>query len=237
MIERTRRHIRRIALETPQLEACGVIVADRRRQKVIRCRNLAPDPAHRFILSPEDFAAAGKTGNVIAVWHSHPNGPLAATVADRSACEASGLPWHIYSVPADNFVTIVPSGFRAPLIGREFVWGVHDCGTLVADYYREVLGIELHVEPYPDSGFWKDPCQKPYLQKFYDNGFESIATEPRIHDCLLMQLSADEPNHAAIIIDGGMILHHVQGRLSCRDIYGGYWRQITRHILRHRNLL
>ena len=32
----------------------------------------------------------------------------------------------------------------------------------------------------------------------------------------------------------GLILHHLQGRLSSRDVYGGYWQKITTHILRHR---
>ena len=30
-----------------------------------------------------------------------------------------------------------------------------------------------------------------------------------------------------------MILHHVQGRLSSRDVFGGYWRKHNTHILKY----
>jgi hypothetical protein len=29
-----------------------------------------------------------------------------------------------------------------------------------------------------------------------------------------------------------LILHHLHGRLSSRDVYGGYWREVTRDVIR-----
>jgi hypothetical protein len=51
-----------------------------------------------------------------------------------------------------------------------------------------------------------------------------------------MQVASPVPNHAAIYLDDGPILHHLQGRLSSRDVYGGYWQKITTHTLRHQLL-
>ena len=42
-----------------------------------------------------------------------------------------------------------------------------------------------------------------------------------------MHLEADVPNHAGIYLGDNVILHHVQGRLSSRDVYGGYFIQST----------
>ncbi|NHW59684.1 C40 family peptidase, partial [Escherichia coli] len=44
-------------------------------------------------------------------------------------------------------------------------------------------------------------------------------------------------NHAGIILDDGMLLHHLYGRLSQRVPYGGYWRDRTIIILRHLSLI
>ena len=30
-----------------------------------------------------------------------------------------------------------------------------------------------------------------------------------------------------------MILHHLYGRLSSRDVFGGYFQHVTTHCLRH----
>ena len=48
-----------------------------------------------------------------------------------------------------------------------------------------------------------------------------------------MQVASPVPNHAAVYLGDGLILHHLQGRLSSRDVYGGYWQKITTHILRY----
>jgi cell wall-associated NlpC family hydrolase len=52
-------------------------------------------------------------------------------------------------------------------------------------------------------------------------------------DALLMHLEASLPNHAAIYVGDQQILHHVQGRLSSRDILGGYWLKAVAMAVRH----
>ncbi|WP_043946890.1 NlpC/P60 family protein, partial [Ralstonia solanacearum] len=40
-------------------------------------------------------------------------------------------------------------------------------------------------------------------------------------DVILMQVRAPVPNHAAVYLGGVQMLHHLHGRLSSRDVYGG----------------
>jgi len=231
MKKRTLAEIKAHALETPQLEVCGFVLNVAGRETVRRARNISSCPDQFFSIAPEEFAVV--EGDIVAIYHSHPASLAAPSSGDLAACNRSGFPWVIYSVPKDAFAEVEPEGLVAPLLGRQFLWGVHDCGTLLVDYYRELLGISLVYEPYPEL-FWRDPEHKPYLTKLQENGFE-LVHDLREHDVILMQLSADVPNHVAIYQAGGIIMHHVQNRLSCRDVYGGYWREITRHILRHRS--
>lgn len=91
------------ALEHAPREACGVVVDG----KYWRCRNIASDPKESFALNPCDYAAAALFGKVEAIVHSHPQGGPASE-ADHAACQHTRLPWHIYSMPDRQWLTINP---------------------------------------------------------------------------------------------------------------------------------
>ena len=82
-----------------------------------------------FILNPFDYAAAEDAGTILAAV-PYPQAPAVASEADKMACEQFGLPWHIVSLLDERWCRISPSGYEAPLVGREWVWGVSDCGRL-----------------------------------------------------------------------------------------------------------
>ena len=69
------------------------------------CRNIADAPCSDFVIDPKDYAVAAMHGNVEGVIHSHPQGGP-ASLADRRACAATKLPWHIWSVPDEKWLTI-----------------------------------------------------------------------------------------------------------------------------------
>ena len=90
------------AREAPR-EACGVLVAGR----YIACRNIAGNPEQDFVLNPVDYARAALTGKIEAIVHSHPQGGPASE-ADLAACRHTRVPWHIYLIPSDEWLTIGP---------------------------------------------------------------------------------------------------------------------------------
>ena len=48
-----------------------------------------------------------------------------------------------------------------------------------------------------------------------------------------MQVQAPVANHAGILLDDNILLHHLYGHLSQRVPYGGYWRDRTVMVLRY----
>lgn len=76
-----------------------------------------------------------------------------------------------------------------------------------------------------------------YVDNLPNEGFKPIPVEDvQPGDLILMQLGSPLPNHAAIYLGDQIILHHVQNRLSSRDVYGkGYYAKNTVSGYRHEN--
>jgi proteasome lid subunit RPN8/RPN11 len=224
-------------------ECCGLVVVVKGRARYIACANAASGTEH-FVLPAEDYAAAEELGEIIAVVHSHPDTPAAPSQADLVSCETSGLQWHIVRVDlvdgapvAGEIVSFEPTGYEAPLVGRQFAHGVLDCYQLIVDWYARERGITLKQFARADE-WWNDGKSDLYTEGFPQAGFARIADgeQPQTGDVILMQIRAKNgvPNHAAIYLGDGLMLHHLYGRLSSRDIFGGYFLENTRAILRYK---
>jgi proteasome lid subunit RPN8/RPN11 len=223
-------------------ECCGLMIVVKGQEKYVPCRNVAAGTEH-FILPAEDYAEAEMKGEIVAVVHSHPDVPATPSQADRVACEASGLVWHIVRVDhvdgvvtAGELVTIEPCGYAAPLVGRIFSHGVLDCYQLIVDWYKQERNIVLKQFPRAED-WWSDGHSDLYTEGFPQAGFVAIkdGDQLQVGDVILMQIRSDNgvPNHAGIYIGDGLMLHHLYGRLSSRDVYGGYFQEVTRRILRY----
>ncbi len=217
-------------------ECCGLVVQNGDVLTYAPCRNSDAFPQNQFTIHPDDWATIEDSGNIVAVCHSHVNQSAQPSDADKLGCERSGLPWLIVSVPSGDAVTIEPCGFTPKLIGREFVWGVFDCFTLVRDYYRDELAIELPPNQPYEWNFWKKGLDLYSCFEQFDFVEVTLNTEPQVHDIFLIQINSTVANHAAIYLGDGEILHHLEKQLSRRDVYGGFWQKHTRFVVRHQSL-
>lgn len=214
-------------------EACGLLIVSQGKERYWPCRNLAVG-TDQFVLHPQDYAEAEQIGNVLAVIHSHPNMSPEPSQADRVSCEASGLPWHIVSVPSMQWAYIEPAGYQAPLVGREWSHGVLDCYAIIRDWYASERGITLPDFARRDQ--WWMHGENLYMENFAGAGFREITQDQlELGDVILMRVFSQVPNHGAVYLGDNHIIHHVQNRLSCREPYTTGWRNRTTHILRHEN--
>jgi proteasome lid subunit RPN8/RPN11 len=230
--------------EAPR-ECCGVVIEGPEKKPVyVACRNIGGETEH-FIIDPKDYANAEDGGRVLAIAHSHPFMSPAPSGADLTGIERTGLPWLIVNHPTGAFTITRPSGYRAPLVGREFVHGVHDCYGLVRDYFAE-RGVVLN--DYPRTfNWWKDPNGPDlYRANFATEGFVVVHDGPldsaslrmvRKHDLILMRFLAAQDNHMAVYLGDGVILHHLVSQLSRREYYGEHWQRRTTAVLRHKSFM
>mgnify|MGYP003121294115 FL=1 len=221
------------AKEQDPKESCGLLLNIRGKEKYFPCRNLSMTSYQCFIIDPEDYIKADNTGEIIAVVHSHPVTPAIASQADKISCEQSNLPWHIVNPKTEQWGYYEPCGYKAPLIGRPWVWNVTDCLSLVTDWYLEEKGIELikATRPLTPEEFEENPESEVdgdfnnYLTKV---GFRLLAPDEKLEngDVLLMGILNKGLNHVGIFIDGD-ILHHLTDRLSCREPYNQWLLKCT----------
>jgi proteasome lid subunit RPN8/RPN11 len=238
-LEAAKNTIRTHAEHCNPYECCGLIVGRGKKQIVYTGSNIASDPQHQFVLHPEDYAAAEDAGEIIAIYHSHINQPPEPSWADKALAEKQQLPVIILSWPADSWHVYQPSGWKAGFENRPFVYGVMDCFTLLQDYYRETHQIELPDLSY--AGKWWERGQNLFMDNLKRFGFvRSTARDIKPSDLIVMQIDAPVPNHCAIYIGDGLMLHHPPDRLSgyCPYVVDrGYFALCTVGFWRHRKLL
>ncbi|VEJ54638.1 C40 family peptidase [Pragia fontium] len=215
-------------------ESCGLIAQKGRVERYFPCRNLAADPTEQFYMSPEDYADAEDWGTITGIVHSHPDATTQPSELDKAQCDATGLIWHIISWPEGDLRTIKPRG-ELPLLGRPFVLGHTDCGGLIIDYYKQVHGIDI-PDHRTERVWWESGEENIYMDNWYAAGFREFSGDAKPGDMVIMQVSAPVANHAGILLEDNMLLHHLYGQLSQRVPYGGYWRERTIKVLRHKSL-
>jgi proteasome lid subunit RPN8/RPN11 len=242
MLPATREAAIKHAIDSYPKESCGLVLIENGQEVYVPCENRARDRAAHFVISAEDFAQIEDRGEISAVVHSHPDAHQRASEADQVSCENTGLPWHIFAIHKDDDGEVklfgesvtTPRGYEAPLVGRQFAYGILDCYTLVQDYYKRELGITLEDVEHLDH-HWERGISL-YMENYEKMGFTPVPdhTQLEVGDIILMQVRASTPNHAGVYIGNGVFLHHLYGRPSSKDVYGGYWQQATRLIIRRK---
>ena len=224
-------------------ECCGVIVD----HEYIRCRNISENK-DQFEIHHEDLAKAEDLGEIQAYVHSHPNATARASELDLIQIELHEKPWIICAYPDIEFQVYKPCGYKAPLVGRNYIHGTQDCYSIVRDFYQRELGIQLIDFERQDRWWESVENESLYLDNFGKAGFVEVS-DMQYGDVLLCRVGRTEHvNHAVIwLSDNGMlksektepcigsalILHHPYGRKSVREIFGQQWQERVVKVVRY----
>lgn len=199
------------------IEAGGVIQAG----FFTPLENISTDPENTFEFDLGDIDYS----EIEAVVHSHPDGIPFLSDADRKSQVASGLDWWLVVDGEIHKFKCVPL-----LRGRNFIYGQHDCATLIEDAMA-ICGIEIaHLERGTldsDSEIGKLEDSMPKLR------FNKISEY--VPGCVVLTSSGEEANHAVLYIGDYQVLHHSQGGLSKRAFFGEAFMRRTHSIWLHKD--
>lgn len=211
-------------------EACGVIAKIKNEIKYIRAENLA-DNNDDFILDPSCLEYVDDiNGKVLYIVHTHPRSSCQPSSSDLQSIEEHGYPWIIMDSNKQVSITRPPCG---PLLGREFNYGVADCLALVVDYYKTKFNVQIQEVPRFSTHWWSD-FGMDFNQLLAQYTEFEIVNNIKEHDILIMKLTEKIPNHFAIYVGSGKIMHHAVGRLSViENLSPDDFKNIT-HILRRK---
>lgn len=236
------------AIAYPHQEICGVVLNDGNIYPMV---NHAIDIQNGFSFNPNEFDKI--RDSAIAIYHSHCLDSQAGELSsvDIANSKAIKLPyilfhrlfheWDYYN-PNDIYpYPLVPNPYLRKELGYYLGWRFEynrcDCYTLIRSYYKGMLDIDI-----PD--FHRNTIEEiddidwnMFLENFDKAGFKQLNPDETLmaNDVILMSINGKTVHHSALLIDpsNGKSIHNLgEGRLSELFIYGGYWRDITRCIVR-----
>ena len=230
------------ALKESPKECCGLLVNIKGKLIYKECKNLAHIKTDQFILNPHDYAdIEDKYGNeaIEGIVHSHPHTSPIASPADLVCAARTNKHWYIVNPQTNEWYDFFPKEYKQSLIGRPWTWDHTNCWQLIREYFNAELDIQLIDFPKPNTP--EEFSKNPLFEKYFEEaGFKEISQDDSLqkYDCVLMNLSGEVLNHVGVICDdfGNELLHHMQGRLSCKETYTSWFRKITGRIVRYDNL-
>jgi hypothetical protein len=115
---------------------------------------------------------------------------------------------------------------NAELENRPFLHGLFDCYTLIRDYYKRNFDVYLPTNIQRNWEWWAQG-ENLYVDNAKDYSFEEVSDIQK-HDVLIMKIGSSMPNHGAIYLGEGKILHHLAGRFSTiQDLTVSYKQKIA----------
>lgn len=207
-------------------EACGIVAGG----LYVPLANQATDPAETFTLPPRTFVDY----QVEAVVHSHcgPRHDPWPTSVDMASQVDTAVPWGIVFTDGEEARPPLWWGdfvLDEELVGRDFVPGVRDCYALLRATYWQMAGVKLR--DFARDANWWTAGGDLFRQGFGAAGFQLVG-ELEPGDVVLMRIHSVVPNHCGVVLENGLVLHHLQGRLSRREPLGPWLRYVT-HRLRY----
>lgn len=215
--------IQRHAIAAYPYEALGVITP----RGYQRMDNLSATPGTRGVYDPKAMQDMLISGELLAVVHSHPNGPNAPSGEDAALQVKLNVPGVLVATNGDGCMepTVWGDMFEPdPLEGRGFQHYVHDCFELGRDYYWFQIG--RRPPPFPRNWAWWQHGINMVDAHFMEAGFDVVDQEDvrqhdgMVGDAIIVATGRNPqdpkqqvaPNHVLIYLGDGKVLNHSSSR-------------------------
>ena len=211
---------------------CGVLAVIKGSLKWFPCDNVATEE-NDFIISSKQYIDISHRGDITAVVHSHPDASNEPSETDIKYCNATGIPYYIFSYPGMKLNIVQPEGLPTPtLYGRDYEFGVNDCFSAARDYYI-TKGLDIPSRPLFEDDWWEkglDYFTDEYIATW---GFEKVEGNMQKGDLLIFTIRASVGNHCGVYLGEDLLYHHAENRLSCRENLYPFWKKYITGVYRY----
>jgi proteasome lid subunit RPN8/RPN11 len=225
-------------------ESCGLLVSshnskllannDKNNLTFFPCKNTSEEPTKHFLLDQRDYLKASKRGEIKALIHSQPHSDFSEL--DKLNAVGHSIYSIVYCWLNDEFFYLDPQNLEInKYIGREFEIGKSDCFTLLREYYKNELNIQINDYPHKDGWYEENP--RIIIENYQKEGFRVVELENiQKHDILISAFTSEYPMHFAINLGGNQILHHERNKFSNIEFLSDSYIRKIKMIVRHKNL-
>lgn len=195
-------------------EMCGVVL---KSGEFIQLTNLSETPEKEFIL--DSFVFAKLRSRVAYIVHSHTLKSYlhicTPSIKDIETQENWNIPFMIVGFDGSTYTPpcYLPTVRNKNFIGRPYVYGIQDCGTLIQDYYWFTFGVALKIKPIDSLALKKD-WDKSIAKALKENGFTSVLIDNlgnlQKGDLLVVSIAYGIANHTVIYLGDGTVLNQAE---------------------------
>lgn len=230
-------------------ESCGLIYQINNKIKVYPCKNLSSDPRKNFLIDPYDYELCNTKGKIIACYHSH-HKEGSFSYEDIKQSYKNNLSYLLYNIKKDCFYYFDPIKYSnyKKYIGLDFSFGHRDCFSLVLDFYRNELNINIY-DPASNRELKYNPpinnliCDRVDFKKWIeDSDLISLETDNikdfKVYDMLVFDgFRTGEPTHFGLFLENDMLLHHKYNQKSEIEPLRKAHFKYFKYFLRHKNFV
>lgn len=236
------------ALKYPHEEVCGLVIKSADQLEYFPCKNISKNKNKSFQLDPMCYLEAKKKGTIEGCFHSHFKGGSFSFI-DINNSFNNNLKYYLYCVKKDKFYIFDPKKNEnyKKYINRSYINGVSDCETIIVDFYKNELDIQIIVKSPDRKGMSYDDLVKnkdhfwsleKYKDEFIENKFDILYPKSledlKLYDIIVMSgIDRGIPVHGAMFLENDLMLHQRFNFISTiESLRDGYFRFI-KYALRH----
>jgi cell wall-associated NlpC family hydrolase len=228
------------------LESCGIIS----NGTFYRVNNVSSSPGDSFKMDDVELLKLQMDYKIDAIVHTHcytfERQPLhgldarTPSTSDYINQKKTGVPWLIYALDGENVSkpVIFPQSYDTPLLGREFIYYVNDCYSIVRDYYYQNMGITLpELDNIGIDFSWEEGKKghdcKNYYSYLQEWGFYEVSLDDiQIGDVIVMNILGTN-NHIAVYSDNNTVMQQLVKNVST-TVSLSKMRSFITHIFRYK---
>lgn len=111
-MEEILKEIKNISQSKSENEVCGFLFKKNKKILIKDCENIAIDKTCNFEISANDYLEVWENGEIIAIYHSHPNSSENLSDIDISIAEEMMIPIIVYSNKNNKFNIFIPEDIK-----------------------------------------------------------------------------------------------------------------------------